>query len=582
VNWKLDIKPDLTLDEYLELRCDKNDAGLKKIMPTIKEMNNVVIYHACKANVYTAMKRDCIEVPTPDKAELKKFLQWYDGIFEKEIVPLLTNFDYDFNSWYNHLTCKQQNNLSQVDPNNIDKLHKRLYKMFCKKEKQEQTDENKYPKNRCICGPNEEYKFVMGPVIYLLELVFKKKFKGYCSGRSWTERENNLNYRRKLGLIKTVQGDGSGFDRTQHDSLKYVEKKIYTWLAEHGKIKHVPESVFVSQACRETITIAATNSSKAGKYSYYDNMGYVNKTGGVQTGNCDTTFANTLRMIMYNRYVMECKLKLHPEEYDLDVAGDDFAIFVKPDLEDKLIHSAYQQVYTKNKTGIHGLGQILKFLRIGTIEDIDFCSTETFWSSSKNTYKIIRKVDRFLTLTPWSQKCLRMSIEEQFHYMMELYEANKLWIGNLPILSDYNEMLKTFAFKILHTKFEVGYKPKSPKYKQKKLLPVEQKYASIYADAYGEAFQNLQNTFGDSEAYAMMVRISDKSGCEKDFQQYLLRKYNVLEGEISLVERQLKYYTQHLQPDYEMSLPLLRKMCDFKKNYDQLLDSGNKEVDYFY
>ncbi len=584
VKWNIDIKPELTIEQYLQLKCDKCDPGLKKIIPAILEMNPIVIYHACKANVYSALKRDCLEVPTPESQMVKRFQNWYDEVFLKEIEPILRDFEYCYNSWYNHLDKGQQariNNIFSVrgkQRNNIN-LYKRHYKMFCKKEKQEVTDDVRNPKNRCICGPNEEYKYVMGPVVYRLELLFKKRLKGYCSGRSWEEREHNLNYRKYLGLLKTIQGDGSGFDRTQFNCLKYVERKVYNYLCDHDKIHHVGQDVFRHQACADTVTIQAIDNTKVLKYRQEENLGFVRKTGGVQSGNCDTSFANTLRMCMYNRFIVEEIMGLSPQEYDLDAAGDDFCVCVKPDISDDLIQSSYLQVFTKNKTGQHGLGQILKFLKIGTLEDVDFCSTECFWSETNKSYKIIRKIDRFLTLTAWSQKALSMNSKQQAQHMVDLANANKMWMQGLPILEEYNQLLYVYAKRLVDEKLILmgGSKPKN-----KKLLPVTPYFAKLYADSYSERFNNLKDQFGSSEAYAMLPRLSSKLNCADDFLKYLKRKYNLLEDEVKYLQRSLSKDAVETTINHDLSIPLLRKMCDHKAAVDAQLLDINQYQPYFH
>jgi len=444
--WNLTVPFNLTKEQYLEMKCDKRDPGLKKIIPTIEECHDVLIYHACPANVYTASKRDCIAVIEPEEYWVSKFQLFFDKIFIREIEPLLNNFTYDYNAWFNGLDSKQQKRQLKVDKN---KLSFREYKNFCKKEKQEITDPENYPKNRNICGPNEEYKYVMGPVVHMLEQVFKRSFKGYTSGKNWADKERSMNKRRQKQLRLIVEGDGKGFDRTQYNCLKYCEFVIYQWLADHNKIHHVTQDIFLAQALCKTVLIRAINNTKVGKFSQVEDLGYYTKEGSVQTGNMDTTFANTLRMAMYNRFVNEIILGLQPEDYDLDAAGDDFTNYLPTYLTKEQVSNAYYTAFANPKQkGKHGLGQILKFLKFSDIEDIDFCSTECFYDAEQQSYKILRKLDRFITLTPWSQKALAMSREEQYWYMMDLWEANNQWIGDLPIYKEYNDLLKSFANKL--------------------------------------------------------------------------------------------------------------------------------------
>jgi len=555
--WHLNIPFEISKEAYLDLQCSKKDAGLKKILPSISGVNDVLIYHSCPANVYTASKRDCLEVTEPCNEMVDKFLEYYDRIFTEEIEPLLQNFDYDYNAWYNTLNRKQQKRVDTADLNN---LHRRKYQNFCKKEKQEITDPNKYPKNRCITGPNEEYKYVMGPVVKRLELIFKKNFKGYTSGKNWDTKEKLMNQRRLKQLLMTIEGDGSGFDRSQYLRLKEVEFRIYRYLAEKGYITHVDAETFLQQATKAKVVIEAMTHGKVGKYNQQDYLGYYIKEGCTQSGNMDTSFANTLRMCMYNRFIVEELYGLTPEQYDLDTAGDDFTTYLPLYTDLERMKECYYKVFSVAKTGVHGLGQILKFMKVGSIEDVDFCSTQTFWSEKMQSYKIIRKLDRMLPLNTWSQKALSMSEGEQRQYMLDLYEANKLWIGRLPIYFELNELLYAHAMKL---RPHIGKPKKTP---SKQILRTNKQH--LYENH--EEFERLEAKIGTDDAYAYVNRISDKNMCEDDFINYLTRKYGVTTSEINETRR-LITNMQHIDVSQEVHIPQLLMMLDNKKeNYDML------------
>jgi len=515
----------LTQEEYVNLRCTDvgkiSKAGLKKITPSLNGFWDVIYYESCPANVYSAIKRQATEVAAFDPLVLGKFIKFYDRIFDEEIVPILEKFDYSYAAWYNHLTVPQQAEINKVDK---DKLMIKYYTMFCKREKQIVEDDDKMPKNRCICAPNAEYKYVMGPITYALEEFFKN-FKGYCGGKNWTEMEEMYNDWDRKGLVKSVQLDGSAFDRSQYTELKYVERRIYQWLIDGDKIKHVDNDVFAFQALTDTVKIYAR---------YYEDgnvvdMGYITVLGTVLSGSCDTTFANTLRMDLYNRFVAEEYLMLEPDEYALACKGDDANTQFKADVPDDVIIEAYRQVFLdskanpKNFKDTHGLGQVMKYLKIGGIEDIDFCSTETFWSETCKSFKITRKLDRFLALTPWSNKALGLSRGEQDHYLNDMYEANLFWMKGLPIFTELNDFLKR----------KCGPR-KVIKGPVKKLLMIPKEELHLVRNtSLKEKF--LRDMFG-KEAYSMVDRISEKGGCYGDYQNYLLRKYNWDQGEIKMIQ----------------------------------------------
>jgi hypothetical protein len=368
-------------------------------------------------------------------------------------------------------------------------------------------------------------------------------------------------------LTKLIQGDGSGFDRTQYADLRDMcEVRIYQWLADAGYIYHVDKPTYLEQSNCHNIVYNVRQMSKSGKFNEVQKLGKVIKKGTVQSGNCDTTFGNTLRMSLYIRFIAEELLHLTPEEYDVDCAGDDFALFVSPYLQNKDLIKAFYQAFRPSIKGEddtikHGLGQILKYLKIGGIESCDFCSTETFWSERTKSYKIIRKIDRFFTLTPYSRKCLHLSRKDQLEYMQQLSIANTEWIGKLPLLAAYNKLLGNYRNYKTH---KINFDKKNVKGISKKTKPLEKPhYKRLYDEAYSERFNNLKSIFESDEAYAMMDRISDKTGCEQDFYDYMLRTYTITPAEIAHCEKEILSAIDK-QIDHKIQLPLFKVICDQK------------------
>lgn len=512
------------------------------------------------ANVYSASKRDCLSVTPLDPQMLTRFTKWYDKIFENEIKPLLENFEYCENAWYNTLNMKQQ---SRQDKIKMDLLDQRYYCNFCKKEKQEVTDPIKNPKNRCICGPNEEYKYVLGPIVKRLEFIFKRNFPGYTSGKNWEEKEEFYNQMEKEGFTRTIEGDGSGFDRSQYVELKQVEFKIYKYLAEQGYIHHVDPNIFVKQATMETVKIYVGQRVKEGKDTTYQDLGYYEKTGCTQTGNMDTSFANTLRMLMYIRFTMEEILGFDASEYRTMTSGDDFTVFIQDIYESETIKKGFLQVFSsKNQETPHGLGQILKFFKWGGIEDVDFCSTEVF--KTKFGYKIIRKLDRFFGMAPYSQQALSMASHEQTAYMKGLAKANLKWMEGMPLLSEYNELYNQFADKIEKEtkKGKVFVERKL----QKKHKPTNKQHLYECTNKYDEYLQK----FGHDEAYVMVTRESNKVGTSDDFYDYLLRRYNLSKTQVKEMIKAFKNMINK-KPGQEVYIPYYEDMMEASALYKESL-----------
>lgn len=510
-----------------------------------------IFYEACEANLYSAIKRQCIAVTQPDQNMVKLFFKWFEAVFDEEIVPILENFDYCEKKWYNQLTATQQAEIDKADcfykqHYATDLLKKRNYGMFCKREKQIVDDECKNPKNRCICAPNAEYKFVMGPVVASLDYIFRK-FKGYCAGKNWTELETAMNELKLKGLDKVVEGDGSGFDRTQTHELKDVERTIYRWLAHNGKIHHVPEDVFLHHVNIEYRTIYPSHAENHNGIRHLKEYGSVAIRGTVFSGDCDTTFGNSLRMALYNRFTIEKVLGIDKDGYDLWAKGDDFAVFL-PDIPDRKIVEAYEVTFSRKKTGIHGLGQILKFLKIGSFETMDFCSTETFRCESCKSYKMIRQLSRFVTMNPWSHTVVSLSRDEQDHYLEAMYRANLTWMSNLPIFEEFNQF---------YHKRVGDIKPKSGRQKNK----IEESHHWHPEKKYRHG---VLASYDTAAIYTEEDRISLKKRCCADgFVQHLLTFYNITSGEVEQMQRDI---VDAGNSDAYILLPSLIEGIKFKKS----------------
>jgi len=504
--WNMKLPCNLSQTEFLQLKCTQTKAGLKQIMPTLPNAPEPIIYHVCMGTNYCAMKRQATSVAYPDQAMLTDFEQWFEVIFETEIKPLLTGFQYSYDGWYNHLTAAKQAELSKIDLS--QPVYDNSYEMFVKSEKQ-LYENGKAPKNRCICSPNTWHKYVLGPVTYKLEKLFKN-FKGYCGGKNWDELQLVYKQNENCGYTSTIQLDGSGFDRSQHLELKQiVDYKIYKFVAPY--VHHVDKKLFdfYSQPIWRKIKCVITVTTAGGKKKK-QNMGSILQRGKTFSGSMDTSLMNTLRMALYNRYTLERVAKIKTWNYSLLCKGDDSAVFIKPQFLKQALE-AYDKTFTRKKTGIHGLGQIAKFIKTGDISDIDFCSTQTYKDTIGN-FHIVRKWDRYLTLTPWSRKALSLSKDELKVYKRSLYESNLAWCKGLILFESFNEFLKEDLTNI-KVKLKSG---------QTKLFSDTDSYKDIDLNYY----------FSKDEYYANKTRISTTESDEFAYTQMLANKHNINEHQI--------------------------------------------------
>lgn len=426
---------------------DRKGKVMKRLAPFV-DTSFAHIYHSCFRNNFSSIRRQCAMVLQPTEAVLNQFRAWYKSVFDAEIVPLLEQVNVDQAQWINHLETKKQgevlpyfnhpkNTLYNHEIGLDDVPEMNVYNNFVKSEKQfsplkdEQETEGDYSKTRCICSPGAKYKYVMGPVVLELERIFKKEFFGYVTPSNWQEYEKLYDHLDSVGFDQTLQIDGSGFDMTQHQEIKeVVDHSIYKWLVENGKITHVDEDVFraVALSCWRTIKLSAIVNKK------YVSYGSVVVRGRVFSGSMDTTFMNTLRMTLYNRFVMEDILNYTPKvDYWLLVKGDDVATFVS-DLRG--VVDAYKKVFgNKGAVGNFGLGQIAKYYKVGTIEHIDFCSQNVI--KTDQGYKVIRKLLNLVDKEHYSVKGAHLSQKQLERYNYDIYESMTHWSGGCQLITDY-------------------------------------------------------------------------------------------------------------------------------------------------
>jgi hypothetical protein len=533
-----DMPANMTKDQFMKMKCDLSMPGLVQICPVLEDSPEPIIYHICKATNYCAIKRQATEVTYPEETELAKFKEWYNSKILPEIQGFLADFNYSYTEWYNHLDAGKQSEVDGI--NKIDLALDNTFEMFVKSEKQlyEKTMVDgipgvKAPKNRCICAASPEHKYVMGPITWKLAEYMDVHLKGYCGNKNWTDLEHYYNTMEDMGFVQTVQLDGSGFDRTQHYEIKQiVDHSIYNFLIKTHKITHVTNDQFSFYATPEFRTIKMVEVVDKSKR----NLGKIVQRGKVYSGTSDTTLMNTVRMALYNRYVAETKLGLQKHEYGLLCKGDDATLFMVPKTQQQ-IETAYFSVFSQKKTGVHGLGQIAKYLNIGGIEDVDFCSTSTYYDHVQG-YKIVRQLKRFLSLTPWSRKAVNMTTDQIKVYKQALYLSNLHWMRGLPLYSQFNELLKTDIR---------GIKFKTKDGKKKQTFIDDE---IVDSPALLKILDNMY--LCEDFYYSQVNRVSDKCKCpdvnmcfcdQTDFIHYLYTKFPELDAwhiNAKLVEDEMK------------------------------------------
>lgn len=543
------LQPSITIVDkriqlkYIACTCrGSRQAAAKLILP--KPNQPVVVYNNCAKTLMAAFSRQIRKVPPHQQQEMERYHKWCDAHFEQNILPILAKFEYNFGDWFNHLTTynKQREIVDYITQDTIDKdsydlikanfkninstrtkkLQYLTYELFCKREKQ--IIEDKMPKNRAIsaCPPN--VKFVMGPVIWQLEKMFKQQYHGYGQhdrvnnrqANNWEEVAELYERRYRDGLIYTGDADGSAWDTTQTTEMRYLVNKVYKWLAQNGKIHHVDPTVFeyVATAKHRKLVAYLYN---PGKVIYAEAT--VDQT--VFSGNPDTTFGNTLTMASVNHYTLQTA-GYYPHEYEIDNKGDDCAQYlssIKPGLGEH-----YNKIWT-------GLGLMLKYHNIGSYHDITFCSTNVIPYKKNNAqkFRIVRQVNRMNPLSHYSQKALSYTPAELKQYLTDQAIAMQNWANGLPFYSTYINTYKIAAESIKCNK------PTLPKIGKKKItLPNYLKSDRRY-DHYIH--------YGRDYAEAIVTRTDNREPPDAKYvYKFLLEKYNMSQYDIR--QNEIWMYTE--------------------------------------
>jgi hypothetical protein len=328
-------------------------------------------------------------------------------------------------------------------------------------------------------------------------------------------------------------------------------------------VTHVPLDIYAIHAYPVLTKIIA---------QYYDEklmhtLGSSLMEGEVFSGSSDTTFFNTVVTAVMQRYTFEVVLQIPKDEYGLTAKGDDSAEAISPSVLNTDIRAAFKQVYYQaaDVKGTyttyypkHGCGMVLKFLSISdNLDDIDYCSTNCFYCTTCG-YKLTRKLDRFIYLTPWSDSVVNLTPIERESYKQSLYKSNLKWMDGLPIYSALNNMLQTGVKNI---KVKPG--------QSRKQLPLNNVDAAWFNRMFNPAREKrrakLQQIFGKSAAYSILDQVSKISPCcIKAYELWLFNKCGLTQSDIAIVDNDI---TTSIGDTYESpTLSLALSMYEEYKN----------------
>lgn len=414
----------LYTDQIVDLPCSCNGDQQPAAYRLYNVEKNVLVWNNCTRTLFASLKRHLAAVPLPEEKSLQRFYKFAKQVIDE--LPLY-DFDYSFTQWFNHLTYKQQQELYKDGELVIPENKPCVYDMFCKREIQ--LYEEDLPKTRAICGPQPEDKLVLGPITWALEDFMANYLEGYCGGKNWDDLEQQLAQFYDEGYTVLVQGDGSGFDRTQSHELKEIDRIIYNAIAD--KVHHVPVDIF--------LTKANSRHRKIRGYTFENGKRLILKAkvdGTVMSGNPDTTLMNTVRMALYIRFMAhEAGI-----EAKYLAKGDDFAIFCRSRKDADLLSVQFDKYWSPKNANLnrpYGLGLVLKFLTIGDYTTFDFCSTHLICDFEHGKFKIVRQWDRIINQGAYSQSMLSMSGYEKHLHIKALCQTMQAWSLDMKFYKDY-------------------------------------------------------------------------------------------------------------------------------------------------
>jgi hypothetical protein len=418
-------------------------------------------YHNCPCTVLSAAKRQAKYCVQPEHKTYMRFVTWFQLYMQPKLDEMFQTYNthYNYSNWYNHLSQIQRQRIAQFYQDNqfLDEAaireKTRIYTAFAKSEQQFEGMDSK---TRCIVNPSELRKDITGPVIYDLERMMKLHFPEYMSGKNYTSRGYTLTaIAEKLGYdCVKIDTDGKDYDITQHIWLKYCDDMLYRTYFRYAP-NIIPDRELVLEILLDHIAqIKVTDPTRHGR-----DMLIIHHEGRVHSGDMETTLGNSFRMMCYMHFVCY-EAHIDTIYYALQVAGDDNALYINHVyyiIHKKQILRGYAAVFTtKDYTGrYHGLGQIAKYLKIGNIEQGDFCTTNCIPTTrqGKLFYRLIRVPLRAYR-NMWA---MGPSVLTPQQWIKATAECGLAWAEGIPIFEKlYKHILKLNG----ETPLYKGKKPK--------------------------------------------------------------------------------------------------------------------------
>jgi hypothetical protein len=551
----------ITVDD-ITCNCPHKDK-FEQLFDKENNSEEAMCWTACRHTTLAAAKRQMKAAPTPDPAVADDFVQHSMQIIEQEMGEQLHTFGYSVNDWMKHLNSTKQKalehvinyykgNITNIPKKELSNILKMHYTGILKEELQPPDG-----KPRMVCSIPQRTKYIMGPITWALEEIAQDHLRGYCGGQNLTQMAEKVNHYLALGFTQIYEGDGSAFDNTQDVSLKQIDRNIYQMIED--KVYHVPKEDFhnVSQALYKTMDIEYIDGNKKKPLLTYKIL------GTVFSGDCDTTLMNTIRMVMYNRYVNDKAGLVYGRDYICFSKGDDFTLMYKPYVTKDFIHKAYYKYFLNSvpdpsqpNSMIYGIGQVLKFLEGGDASTIKFCSLRAWFTDLTETQiYLTRDVQKFMTLSKYSRKTKQYTIAQKIIYLQDIAESLIKNYPNIRFFKCIADMHLRLAEKLQkQTSITTG---KLQMIRKKQELRNNKKILYVYDQQY---FENLEkeNQQNIKHRHTQFQIIDEYWETMKNYEQAHTD---------TLTEKQAKYVSELIEQ--EIMISYIKSMYDVgpKENY---------------
>ena len=146
-------------------------------------------------------------------------------------------------------------------------------------------------------------------------------------------------------------------------------------------------------------------------------------------------------------------------------------------------------------------------------------------NTGKDTFKIVRQVNRMSPLNHWCCKALGYSKHQMKQYYIDLALSMRSWANDMPLYEDYIYALEEHAKMIK----PLG-KDKTPKAKSRMYFDVN---PEICGPLRGYIDTSKYDKYDNDFVYTYIDRVSSRTPTEQETHDFLLNKYGISKLDIN-------------------------------------------------